>query len=51
MLWSVGLDQQGGVISLLYDPDDVGRMRAQKTTLERRLGVPVRIEGGRVRDL
>ncbi len=27
-----------------------GRMRTKRNALERRLGVPVRIKGGRVRD-
>ena len=36
---------------LMYDPDDVGRMRPRKKELEKRLGVPVRITSGRVRDV
>ena len=51
MLWAVGLDESGGVISLVYDPGDVKRVRAKKQKLEKRLGVPVRITSGRVTDL
>jgi hypothetical protein len=51
MLWSAGVDLSAGGLSLMYDPDDVDRMRARKEELEMRLGVPVRITGGRVRDL
>lgn len=50
MLWAVGLDQSSGTIRLTYDPDDVVHVRARKKQLEKRLGVPVRITSGRVRD-
>lgn len=51
MLWAAGVDLSAGGLSLMYDPDDVDRMRARKEELEKRLGVPVRITSGRVRDL
>ena len=50
-LWAAGVDQSAGLVSLMYDPDDVGRMRARKAKLEKALGVPVRITSGRVRDV
>ena len=50
-LWSAGVDVKDGVVTLMYDPDDVKRMRAKKQELEKRLGVPVRITSGRVTDL
>ncbi len=51
MLWSVGRDDMNGRIEMMYDPDDVKRMRARKDELEKELGVPVRITSGRVRDV
>ncbi|MEA2026079.1 MAG: hypothetical protein U9O18_05260, partial [Chloroflexota bacterium] len=50
MLWAVGLDESAGAITMMYDPDNVKRMRAHKKKLEKELGVPVRITSGRVRD-
>lgn len=50
-LWGWGVDVRDGVVTLMYDPDDVKRMRAKKQELEKRLGVPVRITSGRVTDL
>jgi hypothetical protein len=50
-LWAAGVDLSAGGLSLTYDPDDVGRMRPRKKELEKRLGVPVRITSGRVRDV
>ncbi len=50
-LWSVGLDSKNGRIRVMYDPDDVGRMRPRKDELEKELGVPVVITSGRVREV
>lgn len=51
ILWAAGIDLSAGGLSLVYDPDDVGRMRAHEKELEQRIGVPVHISAGRVRDL
>jgi|GEM_PF-5856002 len=50
MLWAVGVDESAGAIEMMYDPNDAKRMRARKKQLEKKLGVPVRITSGRVRD-
>jgi hypothetical protein len=50
-LWAASVDLSAGGLSLVYDPDDVGRMRPRKAELEKALGVPVRMTSGRVRDL
>ena len=51
ILWAAGIDLSAGGLSLVYDPDDVARMRAHEKELEQRIGVPVHISAGRVRDL
>jgi hypothetical protein len=51
ILWAAGIDLSAGGLSLMYDPDDVQRMRAREKELEQRIGVPVYISAGRVRDL
>ena len=50
-LWAAGVDLSAGGLSFVYDRDDVQRMRVRKKDLEKRLGVPVSISSGRVRDL
>jgi hypothetical protein len=50
-LWAASVDLSAGGLSLVYDPDDVGRMRPRRAELEKALGVPVRMTSGRVRDL
>ncbi len=51
ILWAAAVELSAGGLELMYDPDDVERMRARRSELEKRLGVPVRISSGRVRDL
>ena len=51
ILWAAGVDLSAGGLTLMYDPEDVGRMRAREKELEKRIGVPVHISAGRVRDL